>query len=157
MASEIAEAINKARSLTSLLKQYDGTVAYGEVMQAATALQEQLSQALIANADGAQEKMTLLSEKQVLAEEVNKLKNWETKSQYYELHSPGLGLYVYATKPGVQANTPPHWVCANCFQQQIVSILQREGHPPKYVCHRCRSHIGGHTLSSHPGVINSSA
>lgn len=156
MANEIADAINSARSLTALLKQFDGMASYGELMQAATALQEKLSQALIANATGAQEKLTLLSEKQVLSEEVNKLKNWAAKSQNYELHSPGAGLYVYASKPGMQPDTPAHWACANCFHQQAVSILQREGHPAKYVCHRCRSHIGGHTLKGSPGIPNQS-
>lgn len=157
MTNEIADAINSAKSLTAQLKQLESLTNYGELMQSATALQEQLSQALMANATGAQEKMALLSEKQALSEEVNKLKNWETKSQNYELHSPGIGLFVYASKPGVQPNTPPHWVCANCFHQQVVSILQREGHPPKYICHRCRASIGGHTLRGSPGVPNPSS
>lgn len=157
MANELTEAINSTRSLTAQLKQLDGMANYGELMQAATSLQENLAHALIANANSAQEKMTLLSEKQALAEEVNKLKNWEAKSQNYQLQSPGSGLYVYATKPSVQATSPHHWACANCFHQQIVSILQREGHPPKYVCHRCRAHIGGRTLEGSPNVPNSSA
>ncbi len=157
MANEIAEAIRSASNLTAQLKQLDGMTNYGELLQAATALQEKLSQALIANATGAEEKITLLSEKQVLAEEVKKLKNWEVQAQKYELYSPGIGLYVYAAKPDMQLPTPPHWTCANCFHQQIISILQREGHPPKYVCHRCRAQIGGHTLKGNPGVPNSNA
>ena len=66
MANEIAEAIRSASNLTAQLKQLDGMTNYGELLQAATALQEKLSQALIANATGAEEKITLLSEKQVL-------------------------------------------------------------------------------------------
>ncbi|GKS73656.1 hypothetical protein AVME950_02190 [Acidovorax sp. SUPP950] len=154
MANEIAEAISSSRSLTALLRQLDQLAVYGELMNAATALQEKLSEALIANASGAEEKLALLRDKQNLAEEVSKLKNWEAKSQNYELHSPGVGLFVYASKPSMQPASPPHWACTNCFEQQVISILQREGHPSKYVCHRCKAYIGGHTLKGSPGVPN---
>ena len=40
MANEIAEAIRSASNLTAQLKQLDGMTNYGELLQAATALQE---------------------------------------------------------------------------------------------------------------------
>ena len=137
MASEIADAIRSAGTLTSLLKQLEGLESYGALMTSAASLQEKLSQALLANATSAEEKMTLLNRTQRLTEENEKLKDWISTSNNYELENRGYGAFAYVYKPKIKATKPPHWICTNCFDNRIASILQNK---PKegYSCPRCK-------------------
>lgn len=145
MANEIADAIRSAGSLTAKLKSLEGMTNYGELMSAATALQEKLSQALIANATGAEEKMALLERTQRLAEENEKLKDWGAKEQQYALENLGHGAFAQVYKPQVQATKPPHWACTNCFEDKIVSVLQKKIRVG-YHCPRCNLELSQHLL-----------
>ena len=75
MANEIADAIRSTQSLTGILKELRGIDSYGALMHATADIQEKLSQALLANAVATEDKLTLLHEKQMLAEENKKLKD----------------------------------------------------------------------------------
>jgi hypothetical protein len=147
MANEIADAIRSAGSLTAKLKSLEGMANYGELMGAATALQEKLSQALIANATSAEEKMALLERTQRLAEENEKLKDWNAKAQDYTLANVGHGAFAQVYKPQVQATKPSHWACTNCFEDKVVSVLQKKIRVG-YYCPRCNLEISQHLLGN---------
>lgn len=140
MANEIADAIASARSLTALLKQLDGLTVYGELLHAATSLQEKLSQALISNATSAEEKLALLDRAQRLAEENEQLKSWAATAADYVLENLGYGAFVYSYKPQVQATKPPHWACTQCFDDRVASVLQRKMRVG-YYCPRCKLEV----------------
>ncbi|PIG09613.1 hypothetical protein [Comamonas sp. 26] len=136
MANEIADAIRSTQSLTGILQELRGFEKYGALLHATADIQEKLSQALLANASSAEEKLTLLKEKQMLAEENKKLKDWTATARDYQLENLGYGAFAQVYKPQIQSSKPPHWACTNCFEDQKISILQnkpREG----YKCPRC--------------------
>ena len=150
MAHEIADAIRSVQSLTGLLKHLKGLESYGELMQATAELQEKLSQALLANASSAEEKMTLLSEKQMLAEENKKLKDWAATAGDYQLENLGYGSFAQVYKPQIQGSKPPHWVCTHCFEDKKISILQNKP-GDGYRCVRCNLTLPSRSLGNrHP-------
>ncbi|WP_313336949.1 hypothetical protein [Comamonas sp.] len=147
MSNPIAEAIQRSRGLTARLKQLDGLEIYGELMQAAAALQESLSEALILNATSAEDKLTLLDRVQRLTEENKDLKDWHAESREYQLEDLGYGCFVQSYKPTVEPSKPPHWACTNCFSNLKISILQnklRSG----FQCPSCKFELPGHLVGS---------
>lgn len=136
MGNDISDALRSAKSLTALLKQFDGYEAYGELMSAATNLQEQISEAIIANATSAQEKVALIQRADALSKENEQLKHWASTSQDYALKNLGYGAFAMVYQPLVQSAKPPHWACAKCFEDQKISVLQRKMRVG-YFCPRC--------------------
>lgn len=80
-----------------------------------------------------------------LREELHKLRNWDqTKSEYILLEfAPGF--FVYQKKQINDTKDPIYALCANCFHQQQISILQclnphTTGYK-KYHCPRCKLEV----------------
>ncbi|MDR3015187.1 MAG: hypothetical protein LBV56_07080 [Delftia acidovorans] len=145
MSKEITEALQCAASLTSLLKQLDGMAVYGSLMQAATSLQEKISQVLLVNANNAEEKIALIEKLRSLTDENENLKNWNSTAENYTLENLAYGAFAFVYKPKHSKTMPPHWACTNCFQERKLSILQakpRQG----YECHRCKLVLPPHFL-----------
>lgn len=77
-----------------------------------------------------------------LEAEIAHLRTWEGEKQRYVLYSPQAGATVYALKPGMEAGEPPHWLCANCYQQSKKSILQgksTQSRTATWECPNCTS------------------
>ena len=92
-----------------------------------------------------QQQFALLETVRELKEEVARLKDWETEKERYDLqeipsfHKP----FAYALKPEMQGSEPPHYVCANCFYDGKVKILQphAKGGAKFLICHECRAEL----------------
>jgi len=85
----------------------------------------------------------LIDEKRNLEEEVVRLKAWDAGKLNYQLHTVGLGAFVYATKPELRVGEPPHWICTQCYEDGRKSILQCHGRTLNraknlWTCHRCK-------------------
>jgi hypothetical protein len=87
----------------------------------------------------------LLNENNRLKQQLIDLKNWETEAAQYELKEVDSGVFAYAFKSAPDSATPPHWLCANCYQNKEKSILQRGrksgplGTPLD--CPRCKTYL----------------
>ncbi len=92
-----------------------------------------------------------------LEEQVTQYEAWETEKQRYELYDHGDGKLTYSLKEGVSPPEPPHEICANCYQKNKKSLLQKETWNPgrcrMLVCHSCGSaiYLTGHPSSHHVG------
>lgn len=83
--------------------------------------------------------------KQRLSEELNKLKNWAQTESEYMLKEFVPGFFVYQKKQLASRADPVQSLCANCFHQQQISILQcltphTTGYK-KYHCPRCKLEV----------------
>lgn len=77
------------------------------------------------NAIAAQsDQFAMLEEVRALKEEIAQVKAWETEKQRYQMVSPFSGATVYALKEAMSNGEPPHYICANCYQNGKRSILQ---------------------------------
>jgi hypothetical protein len=79
-----------------------------------------------------------------LEEEVARLKAWDGEKGRYELKAVYAGATVYARKPDNTEAEPPHWLCANCYQDRKKSFLQvtrRVGGEHLWECPNCNEKL----------------
>jgi hypothetical protein len=89
-----------------------------------------------------------------LEQEIVGFKDWRGEAERYQLQDVGRGATVYALKLGMENGEPPHWLCANCFNQRRKSLLQFKGQDKRpgggnaetsnYACDACRSSFKVH-------------
>ncbi|ACA57723.1 TPA: hypothetical protein RQ837_006418 [Pseudomonas aeruginosa] len=76
-----------------------------------------------------------------LEAEIAQFKRWEQEKERYQLHQTEAGGLVYRIKPEVQGTEPLHYICADCYQKGIKTILQPcfDGCYKALRCHPCKS------------------
>ncbi len=76
---------------------------------------------------------------------VTQLEAWDADKERYKLTDLGVGLLAYALKEGMENGEPPHYLCTQCYNDKIKSILQTETRYPGrchvLACHRCGSDL----------------
>ena len=88
-----------------------------------------------------EERTTLIQTIRSLEEQVANWEAWDAKKKRYELKNVGHGCFVHMLKPEARGSKPPHFVCANCYEQRRISVIQYG--PPKpgasigYFCPSC--------------------
>ena len=90
---------------------------------------------------------TLISRVSELEKEIADMKAWEETKQRYRLTNAADGSFAYALKKESAGAEPAHWICANCYEDGIPSILQATGRLDMgkrvHECHRCGANIRG--------------
>jgi len=98
-----------------------------------------------------------------LEQEIMRLKDWSAEKQRYHLIDAWRGAVAYMPKPGMESGEPPHWLCANCFNQGRKSFLQFKGQDiaksgglgseSTYGCDACRASlkVSFRTKPTYPG------
>ncbi len=80
-------------------------------------------------------------------EEIARMKAWGHQKQRYKLITPWDGTLVYSLKESMKESEPPHWICTNCYESGVRSILQERKNlkigRPEYFC-RCGSIFHAH-------------
>ena len=66
----------------------------------------------------------LLSRCRALEEEIAHARDWQAEATRYVLRSVDGGV-VRQQKANDASGNPPHWLCANCFEEQRKSYLQK--------------------------------
>ena len=62
----------------------------------------------------------------------------------YVLHEIRTGAFVYAPKPGVQGHeTPAHYLCQNCYDKGVKSVLRLSDGSIRWVCAEVFAHAIG--------------
>jgi DNA-directed RNA polymerase subunit RPC12/RpoP len=111
----------------------DATIRNGAVIE----LQEK-----ILAARDAQE--TLLKRIGDLEKEVTRFEAWKTEKDRYQLTDVGSGTFAYALKAAMRGTEPPHYICANCYEQSKKSILHHmrmAGGSDLLSCPRCSTKV----------------
>jgi primase-polymerase (primpol)-like protein len=78
-----------------------------------------------------------------LEEEIARVKAWEEEKQRYQLITPWPGCHVYALKESSKGTEPPHWICTQCYENGMKSLLHDTQHWDRQIkqiiqCHRCK-------------------
>jgi hypothetical protein len=76
-----------------------------------------------------EERSALLKTVSDLEKQIADMKTWEGEKQRYVLKAVDSGAFVYPLKAGMENGEPPHWLCANCYENGKKSILQAAGPP----------------------------
>lgn len=99
---------------------------------------------------------SLVEQISTLKTEMAKLETWDTQKKKYELKTLGWGAFAYMLKPEARGTQPAHWVCTNCFSQEMISIIQymhTKGSAPGFACPSCSTplrHSGEAVVSGRP-------
>jgi DNA-directed RNA polymerase subunit RPC12/RpoP len=91
---------------------------------------------------------TLTQKNQNLTKALAAVRNWEIEDSQHQLHSPAKGVYVVAAKAADASVLGSVWYCANCWQKQFKSALQRVGQDyggTNYQCPNCSAKVYDHS------------
>ncbi|MCE9649891.1 MAG: hypothetical protein K8R18_09745 [Parvibaculum sp.] len=137
-----AGSIKAAAEITNaLLKLKIGAEIQSRVVDLNTQIIAAQVSTLAAQAD----QFALLEQVRELEKQVAALEAWETEKQRYELTEVGPGVFAYKPKSGMEGTEPAHKICANCYQDAHISILQAEvrnpGRVSMLVCNQCGSEL----------------
>jgi cell fate (sporulation/competence/biofilm development) regulator YlbF (YheA/YmcA/DUF963 family) len=86
---------------------------------------------------------TLQQEKRELEEKIRNYDNWEIVSKQYLLKEISTGIFVYSFASG-GTDIPAHYLCTNCFEGKIKSIMQldwQDDNSTKYSCPKCKNYF----------------
>ncbi len=132
-AGDVAKGILDMKSLADV---------QGKVIELQSTILTAQSSALTAQS----EQSSMVQRIRDLEEDIARIKAWEETKQRYQLISPWNGCHVYALKESSKGAEPPHWICAQCYEDGRKSILhdatRREGRIHRTVkCSHCHLEI----------------
>ena len=85
-----------------------------------------------------------------LNDKLLKHETWEAEKKRYGLKELPHGGFAYSLNDAEQTGEPAHYICANCFEDRVKSILQ-----PKlkgFVCPRCKNATPGHNAATFASI-----
>lgn len=120
----------------------------GEAQGLVIALQREILAAQN-SAFGAQtDLMKMATEVQNLKSEIARMRAWDEQKQGYSLVRIFAGSFAYALKEECSNGEPPHWICTNCYENGVKSILAPRQGPGdrgmrvfRFACPRCKADI----------------
>lgn len=113
-AGDIAKGLMDLKSISEVR---------GKVIELQSVILSAQSSAMEANAKQSE----LVDTIRDLKEEIARMKAWNSQKQRYKLTSPWAGAFVYSLKESMKDSEPPHWICANCYENGKKSIIQERG------------------------------
>ena len=125
-------ALKTAFDMTQALQNIHDTVARD---RAVIELQKEILSAQAAQS-------TLIDRVRELEKEVADFEAWEVEKKRYRLTDFGGGTFAYALKPDEAKGEPAHRVCAHCYQDGHIAILQcshRSDGQDYFDCLRCKA------------------
>jgi hypothetical protein len=139
MYSEIAAAIQSAKTAFDLVKATQGLSNYSQLLTAVTEVQIKLTDA-IASELASQEKQAALAERvRELEKQIADVEDWRSQIQRYMLIEFPTKALAYALKPGMENGEPLHYLCTACVDKRKKTTLQPDG---RFLnCPECKSHI----------------
>jgi hypothetical protein len=84
------------------------------------------------------ERVALLERVSALEKEVARSEAWEAEKQRYELKQVASGAVAYVPKEFMRDGEPPHWLCANCYQNHKKRYLQAHRSDHSFAYHECQ-------------------
>lgn len=96
-----------------------------DVLKKLSELQAVLIEAQTSQLSLLEQNSSLVKSRDALEREIAVLKDWETESKRYTLHTIERGIFVYALKEQEAQGEPAHWLCPHCFSEKKKGILNR--------------------------------
>ena len=133
----ISSGLGSLKAAYDLAKGMNAANTQATVNDVKIPLQQHILNAQDALAAVKQEQLESAEYIRKLEQKIVEFENWEAEKQRYELADPGQGTVAYRPKAGMENGEPPHWLCAQCFQQGKKAFLQPELRFPgrnSYLC-----------------------
>lgn len=115
----------------------DATLFQDKVIELTDTIIAAQSSALDAQAD----QLTMAKRIEDLERQMIEMEKWDAEKERYDLNEVIPGIYAFALKEAERGSTPAHYMCANCFNEGHLAILQKETRMPYHTkflnCHRC--------------------
>lgn len=136
----LSAALGSAQAAGAMIKSLAGMKSAVDINAKAIELQGVILslQGDIGNAIAAQAQ--LAQENQQLKNQLAEIERFHGEAANYNIFQPWPGILVYARKDSVQRSSPPHYLCANCYQNNKKSILQQvlKNHMLNFTCSSCQ-------------------
>jgi len=127
MLAEISAGLSSLKAATDIVKGLNAAATQAAVNDVKLTLQDHIFEAREALSAAQDAQAASLQRIRDLEQEIVRLKDWEREKQRYSLKAVAIGAFAYTPKPGMENGEPPHWLCANCFNQRQKSFLQFKG------------------------------
>jgi len=134
----IGQGLNAAKALFDIGKTMLGLRDSAQLLEATVEFNQQLLTVQRALLDAQAEQTALVQNISALEKEIADLKALDHEKEKYELKKVRRGI-AYTLKPEAQGTEPPHFICAQCYDDGKRSIMQNfnPATPPAYKCNRC--------------------
>ena len=138
----LAGALKTAAEITKTAVEIrDGTKLQGKIIELQSVILSAQSSALGAQ----QDQFELIEEVRKLKQTLAEYRSWDKEAEKYELTQIDHNSFAYMKKNVDGDDTPQVWLCTNCFEDKVKSILQYKGRTAGdrshsyYECPRCKS------------------
>src|SRR2546430_14048114 len=122
--ASIAAAIGSLKTAADIAKGFLSLKETAAVQGKVIELQGHILAAQSSALAGQSDQLSLLEEIRSLKAKMAELEAWGAEKKRYELKNVGYSALVYVLKEEERGSTPPHWVCANCYEGGHAAILQ---------------------------------
>ncbi|HDL6959159.1 TPA: hypothetical protein PXM37_002758 [Yersinia enterocolitica] len=140
MIAEIGVSLTVLKEAFGFLKVIQDAKSDAEIQQATFDLRDRLSTLQMQNIN-LEELINSYREKVVkLEKEKADRDSFDSKSKSYVPHKMESGTFTYISKFPVEDDIPEHYLCANCYQDSVISILQPRGRNSSFFesyCPKC--------------------
>lgn len=125
--TEVAAGLSGLKTAMDVVKGLNATAGSVAINDAKIELQSAIIEAQSGLLAAQEAQAANLRRIDQLEQEIVQLKDWSAERERYEPVDIYRGSIAYMPKEGVEEGQPPHWLCANCFEQRRKSFLQFKG------------------------------
>jgi hypothetical protein len=136
MVAEVLAGVSALKNALDIAKAIKGMSDAAAINAAVIELQDQI---LAAQTN----QLELLDQRRALEGKLIGLETWNAEKQRYELKTlrDGAPVFAYALKDVMAAGEPPHFICPDCYQRAVKSILNQVTRAPGMcrvqICQTC--------------------
>ncbi len=121
---DVTQAFTSLQAATQLIKALMGVRDAAVIDSKMIELRDHLINAQNSIFESQAQQSTLIQRVHDLEKELMSIKAWEKEKERYQLIEPWRGCFLYALKEASKGTEPPHWICAQCYQEGRKSLLQ---------------------------------
>lgn len=141
LLSSIKTVIDITKSIGNLAK--DKSPLDSKIRELTQAVIDAQSHILAMNA----EYHKALQDNHEISQKLMEFENWEKERAKYKLIEISKGVLVYAFDSSRDPSIPEHYICKNCYNDKIASILDpvyMHSEGSRYSCPRCKTEFSTH-------------
>lgn len=145
MLPEIVASMTAVRESLNLIKIINEAKTDAEIRNATFELQRKLQDIQLDNLKLIDLVYEYKSRVDELTEEVDKKVSFGSKAEHYSPRTLESGTFTYINNSHIDKCDKPHYLCASCYGQAVISVLQPNANNPFnrgyfiYYCPRCSS------------------
>ena len=137
MLPEIVASMTAVRESLNLLKAINDAKTDLEIRNATFELQRKLQDIQLDNLKLIDLVYSYKTQVDQLTQRIDEKISFESQAEGYSPHTFESGTFTYINNAAINESDPPHYLCTNCYQHRIVSILQPCGIESRHFQNYC--------------------